>query len=138
MNEKMIELMIELLKQSAVKNSVAMPCSSAERPISSGRHGLSNMIGEYVIVRCYTAGNWAGILAEKEGNEIILHDARRMFDWFAAEGISLSECSKHGIDQEKSRICESVESVWLEAIEILPCTKKARESIMGAKNAEPK
>ncbi len=40
------------------------------------------MIGKKVIVRTYSAGVWFGLLEQKEKNEVILKDARRMFQWF--------------------------------------------------------
>lgn len=93
------------------------------------------MVGKEVIIRTYSAGVWFGTLSEKSKNEVIITDARRMHRWWAAESISLSACSIHGIIQQKSRICEAVDSVWLEAIEIIPCTKTAIISIKGAQNA---
>lgn len=90
---------------------------------------LNGMVGQKVIIRTYNAGNWFGLLAEKAGSEVILKNARRMWHWKAAESISLSACAIHGIDQERSKIVAPVESVWLEAIEIIPCTDKAISSI---------
>lgn len=98
--------------------------------------GLNRMIGQKVIIRTYSAGVWFGKLAEKSGNEVILNDARRMWAWWAEEGISLSSVSVNGIKQEKSKIAEAVKSVWLEAIEIIPCTDKAISSIENAPNAK--
>ena len=100
-------------------------------------NGVNFAIGQAVIIRTRSAGVWFGELAEKEGNEVILKNARRMWQWFALEGISLSECSIYGIDPGKSRICAAVDAVWLQAIEILPCTDKAIGSIGSAKNAQP-
>lgn len=94
------------------------------------------MIGKHVIIRTYSAGVWAGLLEQKSGNEVILSSARRMWQWHAAESISLSGCAVYGINQSKSRIAPAVEKTWLEAIEILPLTAVAHESIMGAKNAK--
>lgn len=99
-------------------------------------HGLNRMIGSKVIIRTYSAGVWFGKLAEKCGNEVILEEARRMWAWWAEEGISLSSVSANGIKQEKSKITEAVKSVWLEAIEIIPCTDKAIFSIESAPNAK--
>ena len=95
-----------------------------------------SMIGKEVIIRTYSAGCWFGRLSSKEGREVILKNARRMWRWHAAEGISLSGCAIHGIRQEKSKIVEQVDSVWLEAIEIIPCTNIAADSIRGAKNVK--
>lgn len=98
--------------------------------------GLNCMVGSKVIVRTYSAGVWFGMLGQKSGNEVILKEARRMYRWQAAESISLSPVSIYGIDQSKSKICEGVPSVWLEAIEIIPCSIDSIRSIEGAKNVE--
>lgn len=97
---------------------------------------LNRMVGKKVIIRTYSAGVWFGQLVEKSGNEVILERARRMYRWHAAESISLSAVATYGINQEKSKICEAVGSVWLEAIEIIPCTDVAVGLIEGAKNVK--
>lgn len=98
--------------------------------------GLNGMIGLKVIIRTYSAGVWFGTLTQKDGNEVILSNARRMWTWWAKEGISLSSVAMQGIKQDKSKIAESVDSVWIEAIEIIPCSEKSIESIESAKNAK--
>ena len=97
---------------------------------------LNSMIGKQVIIRTYSAGVWFGTLSEKSGNEVIISNARRMWRWFAAESISLSAVAIHGIKEDKSQIAEAVPSVWLEAIEIIPCSSQSSDQIAGAKNAE--
>ena len=52
--------------------------------------GLNCMIGKKVIIRTYSAGVWFGTLEQKDRNEVILRNARRMWQWWAKEGISLS------------------------------------------------
>lgn len=101
-----------------------------------GSTGLNCMIGKKVIIRTYAAGVWFGTLEQKDGNEVIIRDARRMWRWWAKESVSLSAVSIHGIKQEKSKIAESIETVWLEAIEIIPCTESAITSIESAPNAK--
>lgn len=96
------------------------------------QQSLNGMTGQSVIIRTYSAGVWFGVLAEKSGNEVILHQARRMYRWWAAESISLSAVAIHGIKEEKSKIVEPVPSVWLEAIEIIPCSQKAADQLAGA------
>lgn len=86
-------------------------------------------IDKEVIIRTYSAGVWFGVLKQKAGNEVILTKARRMYKWWAKESISLSGVARHGIKQEDSKICGEVDSVWLEAIEIIPVTGNAAESI---------
>lgn len=99
--------------------------------------GLNCMIGKKVIIRTYSAGVWFGELEQKDRTEVILKNARRMWSWWAKEGISLSSVAVKGIKQDKSKIIEAVEAVWLEAIEIIPCTDDAIDSIESAPNAKP-
>ena len=93
-------------------------------------------IGQEVIIRTYSAGVWFGRLKEKSGNEVILTEARRMWRWWAKESISLSGVALHGIKQENSRIAGAVESVWLQAIEIIPVSGKVAESIRTAEETK--
>lgn len=97
---------------------------------------LSSMIGKKCIVRTYSAGVWFGEIVEKSGAEVIVKNARRMYQWWAAESISLSGVAVYGIIQDKSKICPAVESVWLEAIELIPATDVAIKSIEGAKDVK--
>ena len=102
--------------------------------VESGLNSFA--IGQEVIIRTYSAGVWFGRLKEKSGNEVILTDARRMWRWWAKESISLSGVALYGINQEKSRIPGAVESVWLEAIEIIPVSGKPAESIRTAQETK--
>ena len=103
---------------------------------TTGPGSLNSMVGSKVIIRTYSAGNWFGELSEKSGNEVILINARRLYIWNTISGMSLSEIANNGLDQEKSKICEPVNSVWLEAIEIIPCSIKSIKSIEGAENTK--
>jgi len=100
--------------------------------------GLSTMVGKKCIIRTYSAGVWFGIVEQKSGNEVIVTNARRMWQWWAAESISLSGVAIYGINQKESKIAPAVESVWLEAIELIPCTDAAIQSIETAKDVEAK
>ena len=86
-------------------------------------------IGKEVIIRTYSAGVWFGVLSQKAGNEVILTKARRMYQWWAKESISLSGVARYGIKQDDSKICGELDSIWLEAIEIIPVTGNAAESL---------
>ena len=94
--------------------------------------GLNHFVGKKCIVRTYAAGVWFGEVAEKSGSEVILKNARRMWRWHAAESISLSAVAIHGINQNKSKITEAVDAVWLEVIELIPATPQSIASIEGA------
>lgn len=103
-----------------------------KEPVSS----LNKMIGQKVIIRTYSAGVWFGTLSEKAGNEVILTNARRMWLWKAKQSISLSAVAIHGIDEGASKIVAPVASVWLEAIEIIPCEAVAVKSLEGAEHVK--
>lgn len=93
-------------------------------------------IGKEVIIRTYSAGVWFGTLDQKEGNQVILKNARRMWRWWCKESISLSAVVVHGINTKKSKIAPKIDSVWLEAIEILPIDGPAAESIREGQDAK--
>jgi len=93
----------------------------------------NKFIGKYVIVRTYSAGVFAGILMSKNGKEVLVKDARRLWYWEGAS--SLSELAVKGVAKpDKCKFpCEVEEIELSEAIEILPCTKKAEDSIKSIK-----
>lgn len=103
---------------------------------SAAKETLSGMIGKKCIVRTYAAGVFFGEIAEKSGSEVIVKNARRMWRWHAAESISLSAVAIHGIKEKQSKIAEAVPSIWLEAVELIPCSDKAIASIEGAPNVK--
>ena len=96
---------------------------------------LNTFIGMKVIVRTYSAGVWFGTIKEKSKDEVIISNARRLWKWHAKEGISLSGVANFGIQDEESRIEKAVASVWLQAIELIPCTSESIKSIEDAKYA---
>ena len=104
---------------------------------TTAQSGLDSfVIGQEVIIRTYSAGVWFGRLKEKSGNEVILTEARRMWRWWAKKSISLSGVALYGIKQEDSRIAGAIDSVWLQAIEIIPISGTAAESIRTAQETE--
>jgi hypothetical protein len=87
------------------------------------------MIGEYVIVRTYSAGVFAGVLARRDGKEVEMSGARRL--WYWAGAASLSQLAQSGTTQPKEcKFPTPVDKVVLtEAIEILAVTPEAKASI---------
>jgi uncharacterized protein DUF6948 len=80
--------------------------------------------GTKVIVRTYSAGVHFGTLEDREGQEIHLKNARRLWSWNGA--LSLSEVASKGIDLASSRISVPVEEIILtQAIEIIPIDVKS-------------
>lgn len=85
--------------------------------------------GQYVIVRTYSAGVFAGEFESKEGREVILKNARRLWYWSGAS--SLSELAMKGTAKpnECKFPCAVTSVLLLEVIEILETTEEARKSI---------
>ncbi len=87
------------------------------------------MIGKHVIVRTYSAGVFAGILKSRDGKEVVMTDARRLWYWDGAA--SISQLAVDGVSKPKT--CKFPAPVALvlltEAIEIIPTTDAARKSI---------
>jgi len=86
---------------------------------------------KYVIVRTYSAGVFAGELESRNGQEVVLRNARRIWYWDGAA--SLSQLAMEGTSKpENCKFpCEVDRVELLQAIEILDVTTKARESIKG-------
>ena len=84
---------------------------------------------DYVIVRTYSAGVFAGYLKLREGKEVELVNARRLWYWDGAA--SLSQLAMEGVSKPQNCKfpCEVNEIILTEAIEVIPCTEKAEKSI---------
>lgn len=86
---------------------------------------------EYCMVRTYSAGVFAGYVESKNGKEYVLRKARRIWKWAGAA--SLSQLATEGTSNPKEcKFPLPVDKVTLtEVIEVIPITKKAKESIEG-------
>ena len=84
---------------------------------------------KYVIVRTYSAGVFAGYLESRNGQEVVLTKARRLWYWSGAS--SLSQLAMEGVKrpQECKFPCEVDRVELLQAIEILDVTEEARLNI---------
>mgnify|MGYP006086860849 CR=1 FL=1 len=95
-------------------------------------------IKQQVIIRTYSAGVFYGEVQEKSSEEVILVNARRMREWKnISDGISLSSISKHGI-HPNSVIEEPINSILLQWVEIIPCTREAITTFDFQPNAKVK
>ena len=81
------------------------------------------------MVRTYSAGVFLGEVASKEGKEVHLKNARRMWYWDGAA--SLSQLATDGTSKPKScKFPAAVPDVLLtEAIEFIPASEAAIASI---------
>ena len=88
---------------------------------------------KYVLIRTYSAGVHVGYLKRRDGQEVELVNARRLWYWDGAA--SLSQLAVDGVSKgDNCKFpCEVASIILTEAIEIIPVTKKAQESIKAVK-----
>jgi hypothetical protein len=81
----------------------------------------------YVLVRTYSAGVHFGNLESRDGKEVTLSNARRLWYWRGA--FTLNEIAQHGVG-EGSKISETVSEIVLtEAIEVISTSQEGAESL---------
>lgn len=87
----------------------------------------TNYIGKKVIVRAKGAGVFYGTLKEKEGDEVVLNNARRIYYWKgASECLELAAAGCDG----SSKLTRTVDEVMIEnVLEIHPCSDVAIHTI---------
>jgi hypothetical protein len=85
----------------------------------------------YCIIRTYSAGVHAGYVESRNGEEVTLRNARRIYYWAGAA--TLSEMANEGVAKPKEcKFPAAVAEITLtNAIEVIPCTEKARESLQN-------
>ena len=89
----------------------------------------ATLIGKVCMVRTYSAGVFCGVLADRNGKEARMTNARRMWYWSGAA--SLSQLATEGTkDPGNCKFPCPVDEVLLtEVIEIIPCTEAAAKNI---------
>lgn len=91
-----------------------------------------SMIERLVMVRTYSAGVHFGTLKYKNGKEIILYNAHRVFYWSNACSLSQLAMEASGGQNENNKISMAVNEILLtEAIEIIPITNEVFKSLIG-------
>jgi hypothetical protein len=84
---------------------------------------------KYVVVRTHSAGVHIGELVERNGQEVTLANARRIWSWKGAN--TLHEIALRGVGAG-SRVSEPVPGIVLpHAIEIIDATSDARARLEG-------
>ena len=117
------ENMIQELKEIIV-NGVTYITKESQSKEAQKLDGM-----KYVIVRTYSAGVFAGYLEKREGKEVVLRNARRLWYWSGAA--SLSQLAMEGTKKPKEcKFPIAVDRIELtETIEILDVTEIAKNSI---------
>ncbi len=94
---------------------------------------IEKPVGDYVVVRTYSAGVHAGYIKSRYGKEVVLTNTRRLWYWKGAASLSqLAGVGTSNIDACKFPAAIA-EITLTEVIEIIPCTEKAKSLIEGAK-----
>ena len=111
-----------------INGVVYVPKDDAEKARALSVNGM-----EYCIVRSDRAGVFAGYIASRDGAEVVMREARRLWFWDGAA--SLSQLSQEGVKAPQScKFPVAVpEQTILGVIEVLPCTEAARQSIAAVK-----
>lgn len=112
------------LNEIEINGEVYVKKSDAAAVMAPKRDGM-----KYVICRTHSAGVFAGYLESRNGQEVVMRDARRIFYWDGAA--SLSQLAIDGTAKPQNcKFPEAVDRVeLLQAVEILDVTEKARKSI---------
>ena len=124
----MNELQRELLKMAFGVELNTNTTNMIDNSKESKRH---LMIGEYCVIRTYSAGVHAGTVESVNGTEVILKDSRRIYRWEGA--FTLSELSQKGISDGKLATVLPL-LVLTESVEIIPCSKKATKQLKEFKD----
>ena len=92
---------------------------------------VNEMIGKRVIIRSTYAGVFYGILEEKDDDEVVLSDCRRLWYWDGAA--SLSQLAIDGVAYpENCKFTVRINSICIIGVcEIILCSEKAVKSIEG-------
>ncbi len=107
-----------------VINNVTLVPKSAVKTMAFDSDGKP-----YQIVRTYSAGVFAGYIEKRDGQEVTMRNARRLWQWDGAA--SLSQLAMEGTKKPQNCKfpCEVDKVQLLNAIEILDCTEAAQKSI---------
>lgn len=114
MREEIVLALLNFIKNSDNTNFIENKNNRVEE-ISK------NFIGKKVIVRSYASGVHFGTLVEKENQQVILENTRRLWRWWAKNSISLSAVVATGFFSEKSRFSPIIPIILItDCIEIMP------------------
>jgi hypothetical protein len=83
---------------------------------------------KYVVVRSNMSGVWIGTLVKRDGRDVTLKDAQKIWRWRGAN--TTSELALQGCVPEYSRVARVVEEVTvLDCCEVIAATSVARSAV---------
>ena len=90
--------------------------------VPKGSESAPIPIGPECIIRTYGAGVHIGTIETREGKEITLTNARRLWYWKGA--FTLNAVAMKGVNRRESRISQPVPRITLlDSLEIIPITE---------------
>ena len=112
------------MNEMNINGTIYVPKDEAVQCMAVNTEGL-----KYCVIRTYSAGVHTGYLKERNGKEVTLVNARRIWYWSGA--FTLSAMAVDGVSKpdECKFSCVVPEITLTEAIEIIPCTENARKSL---------
>ena len=94
---------------------------------------MENYEGNYYVVRGDRSGVFAGEIESRNGQEVKMRNVRRLWYWDGA--CSISELALRGTQKPNNCkftvVCDEI--TILDAIEVIPATEEAKNSIQGVK-----
>ena len=129
MKEQLLIKVLEMLLNSGSENT--QENIQENNQTESGKTLDQMHVGEYVLIRTYSAGVHFGRLVKREGMEVVLDEARRIWSWDGA--FSLSEVSETGVGSGK--ISAKIDGILLtQTIEVMRLSIKSKENLYGLKD----
>ena len=87
----------------------------------------NTFVGQFVVVRTFSAGVHYGKLVERDGQEVLLAEARRIWKWEGA--LTLHELASIGLS-DSSKVSVEIPNILItEVIEVIPASKCAQDLI---------
>ena len=118
---------VDNLTFGEIKELIAMFGGKAATPSVS----INPVVGKFCIARCYSAGVHAGVVESVDGENTVLSNSYRLWNWKASEGVALSGVAQNGI-QSGCKIDVVNPLIYLTGVcELIPCTEKAKATING-------
>jgi len=90
---------------------------------------------KYVVVRTYSAGVEVGELVERNGKEVLLSNARKLWSWTGS--FTLHGVATGGVGKGSKLSAPVPQIVVTEAIEVITCTAEAEKNLREMKAHDP-
>jgi hypothetical protein len=117
----MVETHIFILEKYSMSNEIVLNGKTYVEKEASN---------DFKIIRTYSAGVFFGELIRRDGKEVELKNARRLWYWDGSA--SLSQMAIDGVSKpENCKFAKPISVILTETIEIISTTEKAQKSING-------